>query len=98
MSYGFEVLTSAGVKNTFGLNTARAVRIYNATTLSGSASIPEFNSNNGDYIFLMVTYAVNQQVLVWNNTTKTISWSKHSNSFPDSGYSSNFSIIFFHYK
>jgi hypothetical protein len=98
MAYGFEVLTSAGVKNTFGLNTARAVRLYNANSLSGSASIPEFNSDNGDYIFVMGTYAAIQQDLTWDNTTKTISWGKHSGSFPDTAYSSDFYIIFFHYR
>lgn len=98
MSYGLQVITSAGAKNTFGLNTSRAVRIYNATSLSGSANIPEFDSNKGDYVFLMGTYAAYQQALTWNNSTKTISWNKHSGNIPNTAYSSNFYIVFFHYK
>lgn len=98
MAYGFEVSTSGGTKNTFGLNTARVVRFYNATSIAGSAIISEFDSSNGDYVFVMGTYAAYQQALSWNNTTKTITWSKHTSSIPNSAYSSDFYIVFFHYR
>lgn len=98
MAYGFEVSTSDGVKSTFGLNTARVVNYYNATSISGSATISEFDSSKGDYVFVVGAYAPYQQALSWNNTTKTITWDKHSSSFPNSAYSSNFYIAFIHYK
>ena len=98
MSYGLEVSTSSGIKNTFGLNTARIIRLYNATVKYGSASIPEFDSNKGDYVFLVGSYAAIPQALSWNNTTKVITWYKHNSVIPDTAYSSNFYIVFTHYK
>lgn len=98
MPYGLQVLTSTGVKNTFDLNTARIVNFYNATSISGSANIPEFDSAKGDFMFITGSYGAIGQKLTWNNTSKIISWGKHASSIPNTAYSSNFFIAFFHYK
>lgn len=98
MAYGLQVLTSTGVKSTFDLNTARIIRLYHATVRYGSASIPEFDSNKGDYVFLVGSYAAYPQALSWNNSTKVITWYKHNGVIPDTAYSSNFYILFSHYK
>ena len=100
MSYGFEVQTSDGVKDVFGVDSVRLIQIYNATSITGSATISDFDSTKGE--FNMVNNSTKRlPVASWNNTTKTVSWSKHpppsgSTYLPDSAYSTNFSILFWH--
>lgn len=100
MAYGVEVETSAGTKNVFDVSTVRLIKIYNAGSVSGSATINEFDSAKGE--FNMVNNSTNRlPVASWNNTTKTVSWFKHpppsgSSYLPDSAYSTNFSILFWH--
>lgn len=100
MAYGIEVETSDGTKNAFDVQSVRLIKIYNAGSVTGSATISEFDSTKGE--FNMVNNSIKRLPLAsWNNTTKTVSWFKHpppsgSNYLPDSAYSTNFSILFWH--
>ena len=100
MAYGIEVETSDGTKNAFDVKSVRLIKIYNATSITGSATISEFDSTKGE--FNMVNNSTKRlPVASWNNTTKTVSWSKHpppsgSTYLPNSAYSTNFSILFWH--
>lgn len=100
MAFGFEVQTSDGVKDVFGVDSVRLIRIYNAGSVTGSATISEFDSTKGE--FNMVNNSTKRlPVATWNNTTKVVTWSKHpppsgSSYLPNSAYSTNFSILFWH--
>jgi len=100
MAYGVEVETSAGTKNVFDIKTVRLIEIYNATSITGSASISNFDSTKGE--FNMVNNSIKRlPVATFNNTTKVVTWVKHpppsgSSYLPDSAYSTDFSILFWH--
>lgn len=100
MAYGIEVETSDGTKNAFDVKSVRLIKIYNAGSVTGSATISEFDSTKGE--FNMVNNSTKRlPVASWNNTTKTVSWVKHpppsgSTYLPNSAYSTNFSILFWH--
>ena len=100
MAYGFEVSTSDGVKNTFNLTTGRLIRLYNGTSVTGSAVISEFDSSKGEYFYIQKTYSLYEQIFTWDNSTKTLTWAKHYSPFygspPESSYSSDFYVAFFH--
>ena len=98
MSYGFEVSTSTGIQNTFGLNTARIIKLLTITTKSGSSSVPEFSSSKGDYFAYQIVGASTMQPFSWNEGTKTISWDRHTSSVSYNSYSSSLQVAFFHYK
>ena len=74
MAYGFEVSTSDGVKNTFVLTTGRLIRLYNGTSVTGSAVISEFDSSKGEYFYIQKTYSLYEQIFTWDNSTKTLTW------------------------
>lgn len=100
MAFGFEVQTSDGVKDVFGVSSVRLIQIYNATSITGSATISGFDSTKGEFNLLDGAEKI-LPVASWNNTTKTITWSKHppppgSTYLPNSAYSTNFWIYFWH--
>ena len=98
MAYGIEVITSTGAKNTYGINTSRVVSVYSATTMSGSTTVSGFDSDKGDYTYVISDWASFAHDITWNNTTKTFTWGKHTGSIPDSAYAGTFDVFFFHYK
>ena len=98
MAYGFEVSTSTGSQNTFGLNTGRVIKLLTITTKSGSAYVPEFSSSKGDYFPYQIIGAPRIQPFSWNEGTKTISWDRHTSSISYNSYSSSLQVAFFHYK
>lgn len=96
MAYGMQVATSTGQLNTFGLNTSRVVKVLSISSITGSAVVSEFNSSKGDFFPYQVTGATLLQLFFWNNSTKTLSWTKHKSNIPNGAYSSNLKVAFVH--
>lgn len=98
MAYGFEISTTSGVENVFGVNSGRVVKLLSITSKSGSVVVPEFDINKGDFFAYQVVGAQSMQPFSWNQATKTISWDRHTSSVSYNAYGNNLKVAFFHYK
>ena len=100
MAFGIEVLTSTGRKSALGVKTVRLIKIYQASSVTGSAGISGFDSTKGE-ITMVNNSTKLLPVISWNNSSNTVTWSKHPKNggysqLPNSAYSTNFSILFWH--
>ncbi|WP_157971180.1 hypothetical protein [Pseudogemmobacter bohemicus] len=93
MSYGVQVMTSTGQMSSDTLNTYGIVKILHCQTETGSATIPEFNSDVG-FWHLVIGDSVFEQAVAWNNTTKSFVWIRDA-AFGGRVHSSNFYVYFF---
>jgi len=96
MSYGLQVSTTVGDQSTFGLNTSRVVKVLSISSITGSAVVNEFSSSKGDFFPYQVTGSSTLQLFFWNESSKTITWTKHNNNIPNGSYSSNLKVAFVH--
>jgi hypothetical protein len=98
MAYGFQVSTSTGQQSTFGLNTARVVKLLDISTVTGSAVVNEFDESKGEFFAYHVIGASFLQLFSWDQSTQTMTWFKHSSLVPNGAYSTSIQVAFIHDK
>ncbi len=91
MAYGIQVRTSKGMQDIVDLMGVRMIHIHQATTVSGSISIPDWDSPEGNYIVVNNSTRTRMPWVQWNNSTKVLSWGKQRNT-NDEAWSNNFTV------
>lgn len=95
--YGFRVLTSDGYKGSENIYAMRFIESHDATTTTGIVNVPKFSASRGVYLAKNYSESTFIPHLTWDETSKTLSWGKHSSSVPNGAYSNNFTIYFLEY-
>lgn len=97
MSYGIVIPSITSSTTTpADFRSARLVSLVEVRTHNGSASVPNFDSTKGFFYAKTNVFALAVQKLVWNNTTKIITWSVGgAGTVTDTTWSRNFDILFF---
>jgi len=90
MSYGFNVLTTEGLVNSFNLRSSRLYGSFQVSGTSGSLTVSGFDSNQG-FIFPRPNDGKLLNEWSWNNNSKVFSWSP---SFQSSDPSSDQTVFF----
>ncbi len=97
MSYGAEILTSKGYQSVGNISSARVIKIVQCRTVSGSESVPEFDSDKGDFLPFMNSYSYGLPNVYWDNSTKILSWDNPT-SINNGAFSNNFDVYLVHTK
>lgn len=93
MSYGIQITTSEGFVDIGQAASGRVVYIYQIRAVSGSVTVPDFDSDVGFFYVMNRSPRAYVPYMDFNNTTKVFSWVKNdaypaANTFCD--------IYFFH--
>jgi hypothetical protein len=91
MAFGIEVYTSKGVTTLDDAAAARLVGKVEIRAVSGSASVPDFNSNTGFFFIHNMAQMPWTPIITWNNSTKILSWS----ASPEATQNKNVDVFFF---
>jgi len=91
MTYGIVIRTSTGqltsLESVFG---ALLHTVVQANSVTGSVTIPTWNSPNGDFFVHNETTKVILPAIAWNNSTKVLNWWNYYGN--NAGYSNTFKI------
>ena len=95
MAFGISVRTTSGsgLQDLASINSARVVRVLKVTTYEGQITVPNFNSNRGDFYPVNYDDRFNVPAMKFNNTTKVFEWWNHT-PFNSDSLSNNFYVLF----